>query len=686
MNREEARKEIQRLSDLIEQHNHHYYVEAKPVISDFEFDALMQQLMALESEFPELLQPDSPSQRVGGAITKEFPTVVHKSAMLSLSNTYSREEVAAFDERVRKALGENIEYVCELKYDGVAVGVTYENGIMVLGATRGDGTQGDDITTNLKTVRAIPLRLRGNDYPAHFEIRGEVFMPREAFEQLNAAREDAGEELLANPRNTTAGTLKMQDSSVVASRKLDSYLYALIGNDLPFQNHYDNLMKAKEWGFKVPPYVAKCRTLDEVYRFMETWEKERNSLPFDIDGVVIKVNDYAAQRELGFTAKSPRWAIAFKFKAQKEEARLLSVSYQVGRTGAVTPVANLDPVLLAGTTVKRASLHNSAQIEKLDLHIGDSVFVEKGGDIIPKIVGVNTTLRPDGAEKVVFITRCPECETPLVQEEGEAAHYCPNHMGCPPQILGRIVHFIGRRAMDIEGLGEETIELLYEKGLVHNYADLYDLKYVNLFGLEKVIESDEPGGKQKKISIREKTAENILTGLEKSKTVPFERVLFALGIRFVGETVAKKLAYHFGDLNKLMQASEEELLAVHEVGQSITDSILAFFASEKNRELIERLRAKGLQFALHAEALEGRSETLKGLTFVISGTFGELSRDDLKALLEKNGGKIVSSVSSKTSYLVAGDDMGPSKKEKAAKLNVPVVDLEHIKALIAGTS
>ncbi|MCB0396946.1 MAG: NAD-dependent DNA ligase LigA [Flavobacteriales bacterium] len=682
MTTEEARHRIQDLSQQIEAHNRRYYVDANPIISDYDFDMLLEELIRLEKEFPELLKPDSPSQRVGGAITKVFETVTHRYPMRSLANTYSKEEVEAFDERIRKQIPDGVTYICELKYDGVAVSLTYENGLLTLGATRGDGNQGDDITTNLKTVRSIPIRLQG-DFPAHFDIRGEVFMPRDAFEKLNESKEAAGEELLANPRNTTAGTLKMQDSSVVAARKLDCYLYALMGDDLPFANHYDNMMKAQDWGFKVPGYIARCNTLDEVFDFMAKWEKDRATLPFDIDGVVIKVNDYALQEELGYTAKSPRWAIAYKFKAQQETARLLSVSYQVGRTGAVTPVANLSPVLIAGTTVKRASVHNAAQMEKLDLHEGDLLKVEKGGDIIPKIVGVVEEERPPGARKVYFIHECPECKTPLVQPEGEAAHYCPNASGCPPQIVGRMVHFIARKAMDIEGLGEETIELLFEKGLIRNYGDLYDLTYDRLLGLEKTIPGED-GGKGKKISIREKTAENIMAGLEASKNIPFERVLFALGIRFVGETVAAKLAFHFGNIDALAHADFEELVSIHEIGEAIANSVVAFFAEEKNQRIIEHLQSKGLQFSVNEEALEGRSDNLNGSTFVVSGVFEGIDRDDLKKLIAKNGGKVVSSVSSKTSYLVAGDNMGPAKKEKAMELGVPVIDIGTLNQLIRG--
>lgn len=658
MDKQYAQNRIQELSKIIDEHNYHYYVLAEPKISDYEFDMLLEELIKLEKQFPEFLRSDSPSQRVGGQLTKEFATVKHKYPMLSLSNSYSLEEIADFDTRVKKAINGEVEYICELKYDGVAIGISYMNGEMVQAVTRGDGVQGDDVTTNVKTIRSVPLRLRPGDWPKEFEIRGEIFMPRKVFEKLNKEKEEAGEPLLANPRNTAAGTLKMQDSSVVAKRKLDCYLYGIYGNDLPFRNHYESLQKAGEWGFKVPPFVAKCRTLDEIKEFIELWDKERAKLEFDIDGVVIKVNSYDQQRILGFTAKSPRWAIAYKFKAERVATVLEKITYQVGRTGAITPVANLKPVLLAGTIVKRASLHNADIIEKLDVREGDTVFVEKGGEIIPKIVGVDFSKRPKESQLTHYITHCPECGAKLIRAEGEALHYCPNEAGCPPQIKGKMEHFISRRAMNIDSLGGETIEQLYDAGLVNNISDIYDLTKEQLVKLERM---------------GEKSASNLIKGIESSREVPFERVLFALGIRHIGETTARKLAHYFKNIDNLRKATYEELLEVDEVGGKIARSIIDYFNDERNILIIEKLRNKGLKFELSEEHLAAATDKLKGLTFVVSGVFSKFSRDDLKKAIELNGGKNVGSISAKTNYVIAGENMGPAKLEKAEKLGIKII-------------
>lgn len=665
MTEAQAKKKIEALSKEIEKHNYNYYALDQPAISDYAFDMMLEELTRLEKEFPQFLSPDSPSQRVGGAITKEFKTVKHKYPMLSLSNSYSRDELKDFDERVRKGLGlgndlfggAGVEYVCELKFDGLSISLTYEQGKLTRAVTRGDGVQGDDVTVNAKTIRSIPLQLKG-DCPDFFEIRGEIYMSRKMFELINREREEIGEAPLANPRNSASGTMKMQDSAVVARRKLECYVYYMMGESLPAKTHFDNLEKAKTWGFRTSPHTKLCGSIDEVFDYIDHWDKERHKLPFDIDGVVIKVNDYKQQQNLGFTAKSPRWAIAYKFKAEQVATLLESITYQVGRTGAITPVANLKPVLLAGTTVKRASLHNADIIAKLDVRIGDYVFVEKGGEIIPKIVGVDLARRPKGAEPVKYIAKCPECGSALAREEGEALHYCVNENGCPPQIKGRMEHFVGRRAMDIDSLGGETIEQLYAAGLIRNIGDIYELKKEQLLPLERMAE---------------KSVSNLLEGIEASKQVPFERVLYSIGIRHVGETTAKKIARKVKDIDALMNAGVEELLQIEEVGGIIAKSIVQYFSDKENRRIVERLKKHGLQFALSEEQLQGGSNKLEGKTFVISGTFERHSRDQLKDLIERHGGKNSGSISGKTSYVLAGDNMGPEKLKKAEKLGVPVI-------------
>ncbi|NDB34406.1 MAG: NAD-dependent DNA ligase LigA [Flavobacteriia bacterium] len=656
MNLEAAEARISQLTKELNFHNHLYYVEAKPAISDFEFDALLKELESLEQAFPKLASDNSPTKRVGGDITKKFESVTHEYPMLSLSNTYSEEEIADWVTRLTKAGIDDLVFVCELKYDGVAIGLRYENGSLVRAVTRGDGEKGEDITNNVRTIRTVPLTLQGN-FPDKFEIRGEVFMPLSSFEKLNSERDEAGEERYANPRNTAAGTLKLQDSSVVAARGLDTFLYGVYGENLGFSSHIEAVEAAGTWGFKIPSvketYIAKCATLDEIMNFIRFWEERRNQLPFEIDGIVIKVNAYEHQRKLGFTAKSPRWATAFKFKATQVLAQLRSVDFQVGRTGAITPVANLSPVQLGGTTVKRASLHNSDQIHKLDLHFLDWVQVEKGGEIIPKIVGVDVTKRQANADPVVFIDHCPECHTELLRNEGEAQHYCPNESHCPPQVIGRIQHFVARKAMNIDGIGEETVVQLYEAGLIRNVADLYNLDKDSLLKLDRMAE---------------KSVENLLLGIENSKEIPFERVLFALGIRYVGETVAKKLAQAYQNMEDLKSASFESLMDVYEVGERIASSIVNFFNNPENIHLVERLKEKGLKFESTLKEL--KSEVLLGKNVVVSGVFEKVSREELKALIEVHGGKNVGSVSSKTDFLLAGEGMGPSKLKKATDLGV----------------
>lgn len=671
MTADEARLRIAYLVKELNRHNYLYYVKSEPEISDYDFDMMLEELQRLEKQYPQFVLPDSPTLRVGGDITKEFPVIKHKYPMLSLANSYSIEEIIDFENRIKKIIEEQVEYVCELKYDGVAIGITYVNGKLVRAVTRGDGEQGEDITPNVKTIRSIPLKLQGNDYPQEFEIRGEIFFPLKNFEKLNKEREDMGEPLFANPRNTASGTLKMQDSAIVAKRGLDSYLYGVYGENLPFKSHSEAIQKAGEWGFKVPSvhkkYIAVCKNINEIVSFINYWDKERKNLPFDIDGIVIKVNRYTQQQELGFTAKSPRWAIAYKFKAERVSTILESISYQVGRTGAITPVANLKPVLLAGTTVKRASLHNADQIEKLGLCIGDYVFVEKGGEIIPKIVGVDLHKRNKLLQPISYIDKCPECNTPLVRKEGEALHYCPNEYGCPPQIKGKIIHFTSRKAMDIEGLGEETIEQLYNAGLIKNVADIYQLKKEQLLPLERMAE---------------KSVTNLLQGIENSKLIPFERVLFALGIRYVGETVAKKLAKHFKSLDNIKNARLDELTAVDEVGEKIAESVVNYFNEIYNLQIIERLKQAGLQMQINNNT-SNTTEKLKGLTFVVSGTFKEFTRDGIKETIENNGGKISSSVSKKTNFVIAGADMGPAKLAKAEELGVRIINESEFKNLIA---
>ncbi len=681
MNADQAKKRIAQLTSEIDRHNRLYYLDAQPEISDFEFDMLLEELIRLETQFPEFLQPDSPSQRVGGAVTKEFKTVLHSYPMLSLANSYSEQEIVEFDNRIKKLLGHEVEYVCELKYDGVAVSLLYENGLLTRAVTRGDGTKGDDVTANVKTIKSIPLRIRG-DFPARFEIRGEIYFPYQSFEKLNADREAAGLNTFANPRNAAAGTLKLQDSAEVARRSLDCWLYYLISDQLPYSTHYESLQKARNWGFRISPNIAICKNIKEIFEFIQDWDQGRKNLPYEIDGIVIKVNQFRLQQELGFTAKSPRWAIAYKYKAEEANTRLLGVDFQVGRTGAVTPVARLEPVLLAGTTVKRASLHNADIIKQLDLHEGDTVVVEKGGEIIPKITAVVAELRPQTAKEIKFLSTCPECGTSLQRNEGEAAWYCPNQQNCPPQIKGRLEHFISRRAMDIESLGEGKIELLYDKSLVHNPADLYDLTYNQLFGLEKIIK-DTLEGKDRKVSFREKTAENILTSIEKSKLIPYERVLFALGIKYVGETVAKRLAEAFPSLEQLIRASKEDLVAVNEIGERIAESVLSFFENRDNLQMIERLRNHGLQFVSERKIYQV-DDKLNGKTFVVSGVFENFSRDEIKSLIEKYGGRNSSSISSKTDFVLAGDQMGPAKRERADQLGIPIISESDFLSMIKG--
>ena len=667
MNSDTAREKIEALRHELEEYNYEYYVLSSPKISDYEFDIKLKELEKLEVEFPQFFDPNSPTQRVGSDLNQEFVQVKHQYPMLSLSNTYSETELFDFDQRIKKLTEENYEYACELKFDGTSVSLIYENGNLMRAVTRGDGEKGDDVTSNVRTIRSIPLRLKGNDYPSFFEMRGEILLPFTIFSGLNKAREETGEMPFANPRNAASGTLKLQNASEVAKRKLDAYFYYLLGENLPDDGHLESLQHARKWGFKVSEHTRKCAGINEVIEYIKYWDTERFNLPVATDGIVIKVNSRRLQNNLGFTAKSPRWAVAYKFKAEQVNTTLESVSFQLGRTGAVTPVANLTPVLLAGTIVKRASLHNADIINKLDLHLDDVVFVEKGGEIIPKIVDVNDSLRKPGAAKVEFITNCPECDTPLIRKEGEAAHYCPNETGCPPQIKGKIEHFISRRAMNIDGLGQETIELLYQQKLIHDSADLFELKAEQLTPLERM---------------GEKSAERIMKSLEESKSVPFERVLFALGIRFVGETVAKKLAQKLICIEAIRAASLEELTAIDEIGIRIAESVITYFKDERNCRLVDRLKAHGLQFKLNETVLNERSQKLEGLNIVISGTFEKHSRDELKVLIEKNGGKNVGSISKNTSYLLGGSNIGPSKLEKVAKLGVPVISEEEFRRMI----
>ena len=664
-----VKEQIEQLRSLLHQHNYNYYVLNTPSISDQEFDSLMRQLQELEELHPEYQDENSPSVRVGSDINKNFTQVSHKYPMLSLSNTYSEGEVNEFYQRVRKALNEEFEICCEMKYDGTSISLIYEDGKLMRAVTRGDGEKGDDVTDNVKTIKSIPLVLHGSNYPPVFEMRGEILMPWDTFEELNREKEAREEPLFANPRNAASGTLKLQNSSIVASRKLDAYLYYLLGDNLPFDGHYENLQEAQKWGFKISPLMRKCHSTEEIFEFINYWDIERKNLPVATDGIVLKVNSLKQQKNLGFTAKSPRWAIAYKFQAERALTRLNRVTFQVGRTGAVTPVANLEPVQLSGTVVKRASLHNADIIENLDLYIGDMVYVEKGGEIIPKITGVDTALRSFMiGEKVKFINQCPECGSTLIRYEGEAAYYCPNDSACPPQIKGKIEHFISRKAMNIDGLGPETVDLFYSLGLIQNTADLYQLT------IEKIKDLDGKG---------EKSAENIINGIEQSKKVPFERVIFALGIRFVGETVAKKIAKSFTNIDELINASKEELINIDEIGEKIAQSILNFFSNETNRTLIQRLKDAVLTLQRSEEERADYTDKLSGLSIVISGVFTHYSRDEYKAMIEKNGGKNVSSISAKTSFILAGENMGPSKLDKANKLGIKIINEEEFLKLIS---
>jgi DNA ligase (NAD+) len=667
MDKKTIKERVDSLRIQLEHHNYLYYVKAEPSISDFDFDQMLKELEALEKAHPEFDDPNSPTRRVGNDSTSEFQQVAHKYSMLSLANTYNEGELRDFDNRIRREANLEPEYVCELKFDGVSISLTYENGELKHAVTRGDGVQGDDVTANVKTIRSVPLKLRGEGWPAEFEIRGEIVMPYEAFRKLNAERAANGEEPMANPRNTTSGTVKMQDSSVVAKRGLDAYFYFVPSQIRLTESHSHNLELAASWGFKTSEHTRVCKNIDDVLQFIHRWDTERHNLPVATDGVVIKVNSIAVQNDLGTTAKSPRWAVAYKFQAEQAETTLLSVSYQVGRTGAVTPVANLEPVLLSGTTVRRASLHNADIIASLDLHINDRVYVEKGGEIIPKIVGVNEAARHPLNERVVFIGTCPECGSSLVKDEGEAKHFCPNETGCPPQIKGKIIHFISRKAMNIDGMGEETVELFYNKGFIKDISDLYSLEMTQIAELER---------------LGEKSAQRIIDGLEASKQVPFERVLFALGIRFIGETVAKILVKAFKNVDALMVATVEQLTDVNEIGERIAQSLVDWFAVPQNRALVERLRAVGLQFELSEAQLAGTSDKLAGLSIIISGTFEKHSREELKAMIEQHGGKNVGSISKNTSYMLAGENVGPSKLEKVQKLGIPIISEDDFLGMI----
>jgi len=650
---------IQSLRNELNRHNHNYYVLDSPTISDYEFDQKLKQLQDLEIANPDFFDANSPTQRVGGTVTKNFQTVAHDYRMYSLDNSYSKEDLAEWENRIQRALGNvALEYTCELKYDGASISITYENGRLKRAVTRGDGFQGDDVTTNIKTIRSIPLQLHGNSFPDRFDIRGEIILPLAGFEKMNQELIEIGETPYSNPRNTASGSLKLQDSAEVAKRPLDCLLYFIIGNNLPFHTQFSGLETARNWGFKVPPEAQLAQSLQDVFDFIDYWDKHRHNLPYETDGVVIKVNNLHYQDELGYTAKSPRWAMAYKFKAEQVYTKLNSISYQVGRTGAITPVANLEPVQLAGTIVKRASLHNADQIEKLDIRVGDTVFVEKGGEIIPKIIAVDFTKRPENTNPTHYITKCPECETDLIRISGEANHYCPNFYGCPPQIIGRIQHYISRKAMDIEGLGGETVALLYNNGLVHNYADLYELAVEDILPLERMAQ---------------KSAENLVKGVENSKQIPFERVLFALGIRYVGETVAKKLAKHYKNIDALRDATLSDLVLVDEIGERIARSVIDFFENQENRDIIDRLKSYGVQFAIVEKVNANATNKLDGKTFVVSGVFSKFSRDELKTAIEDNGGKVGSSISSKTDYVVAGENMGPAKLEKAHQLKIAIL-------------
>ncbi|MFD2939267.1 NAD-dependent DNA ligase LigA [Flavobacterium notoginsengisoli] len=652
---------IQTLRNELNQHNYNYYVLDNATISDYDFDIKLKELQDLENKHPEFFDENSPTQRVGGAITKNFKTIAHQFRMYSLDNSYSKDDLLDWENRIQRVLGNvNLQYTCELKYDGASISITYENGKLVQALTRGDGFQGDEVTNNIKTIKSIPLHLKGN-YPDKFDIRGEIILPFKGFEKMNQELIEIGETPYSNPRNTASGSLKLQDSAEVAKRPLECLLYFVTGNNLPFKSQFEGLESARSWGFKVPNEAKLVNNMNEVFDFIDYWDVHRHNLPYETDGVVIKVNSIQHQEELGYTAKSPRWAIAYKFKSEQVSTKLKSISYQVGRTGAITPVANLEPVQLAGTIVKRASLHNADQIEKLDIRINDTVFVEKGGEIIPKIIAVDLEKRPENSEPTHYISYCPECHTELVRNVGEANHYCPNFYGCPPQIIGRIQHYISRKAMDIEGLGGETVALLFKNGLVHNYADLYQLKVEDILHLERMAQ---------------KSAENLVNGVQKSKEIPFESVLFALGIRFVGETVAKKLAKHYKNIDSLSQASLMDLILVDEIGERIAKSVIEFFENEENKVIIERLKKYGIQFEIVEKVNPNATEKFIGKTFVVSGVFSQFSRDELKKAIEDNGGKVGSSISAKTDFVVAGDNMGPAKLEKATKLNITILSEE----------
>ncbi|MFN5556129.1 MAG: NAD-dependent DNA ligase LigA [Chryseotalea sp.] len=667
---EKIEQEIKSLTEVLNQYNYQYYVLHRSPVSDYEFDQLLKKLQHLEASYPHLAQPDSPTQRVGGVVTKDFASVQHQYPMLSLGNTYDEQELRDFDARVHKGLeGEAYEYFCELKFDGVSISLIYENGHLVRAVTRGDGQQGDDVTNNVRTIKTIPLKVSSADLPPKFEVRGEIFMPKKVFEQLNREREDIGEEKYANARNTASGTVKMQDSAEVAKRKLDCFVYYLLGENLPYATHAESIQALQNWKFNVSPTFKACKNIDEVLNYIRSWDKKRHELPLETDGVVIKVNSISQQQLLGYTAKSPRWATSYKYKAESVSTRLNSITYQVGRTGAITPVAELEPVFLAGTTVKRASLHNANEIERLGLCEGDYVFVEKGGEIIPKVTGVDVSKRKGDAKKIQYLTHCPECGTELQREPGEAQHYCPNYNGCAPQITGKIEHFIQRKAMNIESLGEQTIKQLYERGLVKSAADLYALTKDQLLTLDKT---------------KEKTATNILSGIAASKDTPFESVLFAIGIRHVGKTVAEKLAWHFQSVDTLSKASKEDLLKAPDVGEKIAESVLEFFKDEKNKIEIQRLRDAGLAMETKQTSYEASSSILGGKSFLISGVFKNYEREQLQELIQQNGGRIVSSVSGKLDYLVAGENMGPSKKEKAEKLGVKIIDEDTITQMLKG--
>ena len=691
MNEQEVKIRIKELTDLINQHNYNYYTLSQPTVSDFDFDMMLKELEELERQYPDLANPNSPTQKVGGQITKNFIQVKHKYPMLSLGNTYSEEELREFDERVRKSIGDDFEYVVELKFDGLAISITYEKGKLVRAVTRGDGVQGDDVTANVKTIKSIPIQLPDGDYPDTFDIRGEIFMHRKTFEKLNNEyrkeleekgydEDEIKEKLYKNPRNFASGTLKMQDSAEVAKRPLDCFSYFIYADNQVTQTHFESLEKAKQWGFQVSDQFRLCKNITEVMAFIHHFDKQREHLSYEIDGVVIKVNSYAQQRELGFTAKNPRWAISYKYKAQSALTQLLKVTYQVGRTGAITPVANLKPVQLAGTTVKRASLYNADEIERLDLYENDWVFVEKGGEIIPKVTAVDVSKRGLFSEKIKYTDVCPECGTTLVRREGEVVHYCPNESGCAPQLIGKIEHFIGRKAMNIDSLGSETISGLYQKGMINNYADLYCLTYENLIGLELETYNEKKDQLTKR-SLQEKSVVNILHGIEASKQVPFERVLFALGIRMVGETVAKKLARHFLTLEKLAIASKEEIATIYEIGDKIADQVVKFFADQQNIEVIKKLKTASIKLEIEDEMGVERSNILEGKSFVVSGTF-TISRDVLKHLIEINGGRNIGSISKSLNYLIAGDKMGPEKLKKATTFNVPIITEEEFMKMI----